>query len=383
MKPEKVKIDQTYFPPLKIFRSGWHHVLFISYWLIAVVAMLVHHTSAQSIHFSQFGFQPLYASSAYTNLMDGDYRFNIVYRNQWANVPVNYNTVSASAEMNFFQFEKGSRLGGGLQFQYDRAGDSRFTFMQAALPLAAAARIAKKHWISVGVSPGVVFRSFDTRNLFFDSQFTGDAFDSTASTNENFPRTAAFSFDVGLGVVYQFVKNQRNSFQIAFQYGHINQPALSFFNDGEVRMGSTFSAHLKGTAKVSERFDLVPEYFYRFQAASVFVGDVNLQEHTLGMFLRSYLDYIPRRKIALNTGIYTRLNPRRKIVSQTNRVIDALYPLVGIEYNTLKAHLTYDINLSNFSAATRHNGGIEVSIIYEFSRVKKLRKTGTLCPTFL
>lgn len=358
-----------------------HHCYFV---IIPILCGVINfEVKAQSLHFSQFGFNPLYTSSAYANLMDGDYRFNVVYRNQWANVPVNYNTVSASAEMNFFQFEKGTRLGGGLQFQYDRAGDSRFTFMQVALPISAAIKLGRKHWVSVGISPGFIYRSFDTRNLFFDSQFKGDNFDSTASNNESFPRTSSFAFDVGLGLAYQFVKNQRNGFLIGFQYGHINQPSLSFFNDGNVRMGSVISVHLKGTAKIAERFDLVPEYFYRFQAASVFLGDVNLQEHTIGLFLRTYLDYTPKRKVALNTGIYCRMNPRRRTVSQSNSVVDALYPLIGIEYNTLKLNATYDVNLSSFTTATQNNGGLEISLIYEFTRVKKLRKTGTQCPTFL
>lgn len=354
-----------------------------AFWIFLFFSVCSLNLKAQSIHFSQFGFNPLYTSSAYTNLMEGDYRFNLVYRNQWANVPVNYNTVSASVEMNFFQFEKGTRLGGGLQFQYDRAGDSRFTFMQASLPLSAAIRLHKQHFVSVGVSPGFIYRNFDPSQLYFDSQFSGDAFDSTLSSNESFARTAAFSFDMGLGIAYQFVKNQRNGFQIAFQYGHINQPKLSLFNDNDVRMGSILSLHLKGVAKLSERFDLVPEYFYRFQSASVFLGTANLQEHTLGMFLRSYIAYTPSKRIALNTGLYCRMNPRRKTVAAGNKIADAIYPLVGLEYNTLKVNLTYDINLSSFTPATRNNGGVEISAIYEFARVKKLKKTITECPTFL
>lgn len=352
--------------------------------LFSVICLFVFgFSNAQSIHFSQFGFNPLYASSAYANLMDADYRFNLVYRNQWASVPVNYNTVSASAEMNFFQFEQGTRLGGGLQFQYDKAGDSRFTFMQAALPLSVAIKLHRQHFVSVGVSPGFVYRSFDPKNLFFDSQFSGDAFDSTLSSNENFVRTSAFAFDMGLGIAYQYVKNQRNGFQIGFQYSHINQPRLSFFKDASVRMGSVISIHLKGSVKLAERFDLVPEYFYRFQSESLFLGDANIQEHTLGMFLRSYLDYSPKRRIALNTGIYCRMNPRKKLVSTANKRVDAIYPLIGLEYNTLKVNLTYDINLSSFTTATKSNGGVEISLIYELSRVKKLKKTGTQCPVFL
>jgi type IX secretion system PorP/SprF family membrane protein len=340
-------------------------------------------SQSQTIHFSQFGFNPLYASAAYTNLMDGDYRFNVVYRNQWANVPVNYNSVSASAEMNFFQFDKGTRLGGGIQFQYDLAGDSRFTYMQVSVPLSAAIQLGKRHFLSLGVQPGFLHRNFDTRALQFDNQYNGDAFDSTIAPNESFNRISTFAFDIGMGVAYQYAKNARNGFQFGFNYGHINQPSMSFFNDGSVRMGAVVSFHLKGTAKLSERLDIVPEYFYRFQGASAFLGDVNLQEHMIGTYLRTYLENTPRKRVAVNLGVYCRMNPRRADVSKNNIRVDAFWPLVGLEYNTLKANITYDINLSSFTPATRNNGGVEVSLIYEFSRVKKFKKSNAICPVFL
>ncbi|MCS6819016.1 MAG: PorP/SprF family type IX secretion system membrane protein [Chitinophagales bacterium] len=350
---------------------------------VMILLALLRPTKAQYIHFSQFGFVPLYASPAYTNLMDGDFRFNAVYRNQWASVPVNYNTVGATAEMNFFQFEKGSRLGGGLQFFYDRAGDSRFTYMQAALPLSGTVRFAKRHWVAAAVAPGFIYRNFDPSQLNFDNQFTGDAFDPSVNPNESFPRTASFDFDISLGLAYQYLKNPRSGLLFGIYYGHINQPALSFFNDSELRMGSIFSAHLRGTVKLIERLDVVPEYFYRFQAASVFLGDVNIQEHLTGLFFRTYLEYTLKRRIALNTGVYSRLNPRRKTVSLSNRIIEAVYPLVGIEVNAFKANISYDINLSSFTPATRNNGGFEITLSYEISRVKKIRKNIASCPAFL
>jgi hypothetical protein len=158
---------------------------------------------------------------------------------------------------------------------------------------------------------------------------------------------------------------------------------MSFFNDKSVRMGAVVSFHLKGTAKLSERLDIVPEYFYRFQGASAFLGDVNLQEHMIGTYFRTYLENTPRKRIAVNVGMYCRMNPRKADVSKSNIRVDALWPLVGLEYNTLKVNATYDVNLSSFTPATRNNGGIEVSLIYEISRVKKFKKNNAICPVFL
>ena len=108
---------------------------------------------AQDIHFSQFNFSPLNQNPANTNLFDGDYRFVGNYRNQWPSVPVRYNTFSASAEMNFATLKNGDRIGGGLVFFFDRAGDSRFTSLNTALSVSYSKTLDKnwRHRLSGGL----------------------------------------------------------------------------------------------------------------------------------------------------------------------------------------------------------------------------------------
>ena len=80
---------------------------------------------AQGIHFSQYYNAPMLENPANTALMsDYDYRAGVNYRNQWAAVPVPYNTASAFVDLQAFRKEEGHGwLGiGGAVFS-DRAGD--------------------------------------------------------------------------------------------------------------------------------------------------------------------------------------------------------------------------------------------------------------------
>jgi hypothetical protein len=54
-----------------------------------------------------------------------------------------------------------------------------------------------------------------------------------------------------------------------------------------------------------------------------------------------------------------------------------------MDYDNLQVNLSYDINFSKLHAASRYNGGFEVSVIYILARVKKINKPGAVCPAFL
>lgn len=76
------------------------------------------YSSAQGLHFSQVNSAPLLLSPAHTALIpDADYRLGVNYRTQWAQVPVNYNTMSAFADFKFFPSELNSNfIGVGASF---------------------------------------------------------------------------------------------------------------------------------------------------------------------------------------------------------------------------------------------------------------------------
>ena len=318
---------------------------------------------AQDIHFSQFSFSPANLNPAYTALFDGDVRFVANYRNQWFTVPVNYNTVSLSADMNLYTLKNHDKVGGGLTFYYDRAGDSKFTSLQALLAMSYVLNFGKddKHSISAGFNVGIGNRSFQYQNLYFDNQYNGDRYDGRLGTGEDFPKTSFTYPDVNVGLAYKIRLSERKNFTIGFAVHHLNQPQQSFFNDKQVRLNMRFVAHASLRWKVAKKWDLVPELIFQQQDTK--------HEVAFGLHTKAYLFKQKESQVCLNFGAYYRNN-------------DAAYLLLGMDYNAWQVNLSYDINTSKFQRATNTYGAIEVSVIYILAKVKKVNSFGKSCPIF-
>ena len=240
--------------------------------------------NAQDIHFSQFNFSPLNQNPANTNLFDGDYRFAGNYKNQWPTVPVKYNTISLSAEMNFITLKNNDRIGGGLLFYYDVEGDSRFTTLNTDLSFSYIKSLGKNahHFLSYGLQLGLVNRSFDYSQLNFDSQWNGDAFNPGSAINESFAATHVTVFDFGTGLAYKYIKDDRTNFTIGFGAMHLNSPKVSFLNDNTSILAPRFTVHARAQIKLSKQIDIVPEVMYQRQQTK--------QEVDLGGHVKYHLD---------------------------------------------------------------------------------------------
>jgi len=147
--------------------------------------------TCQDLHFSQFNFSPLNQNPANTNFFDGDYRLVGNYKNQWPTVPVRFNTVSLSVDMNFITLKNNDRIGGGILFFFDKAGDSRFTSLNGGLSFSYIKSLDKnfQNAISLGVQVGIISKTFDYTKLTFDNQWNGDVFDPNSAPNEAFAKT--------------------------------------------------------------------------------------------------------------------------------------------------------------------------------------------------
>jgi type IX secretion system PorP/SprF family membrane protein len=300
---------------------------------------------------------------AYTALFDGDVRFVANYRNQWFTVPVNYNTVSLSADMNLYTLKNHDKVGGGLTFYYDRAGDSKFTSLQALLAMSYVFNFGKedKHSLSAGFNVGVGNRSFQYQNLYFDNQYNGDHYDGRIGSGEDFPKTSFTYPDVSVGLAYKLRLSERKNLTIGFAIHHLNQPQQSFFNDKQVRLNLRYTAHASLRWKVAKKWDLVPEFIYQQQDTK--------HEVAFGLHTKAYVFKQKDAQVCLNFGAYYRNN-------------DAAYLLLGMDYNAWQVNLSYDINTSKFQRATNTYGAIEASVIYILARVKKVNSFGKSCPIF-
>lgn len=320
-------------------------------------------SAAQDIHFSQYNFSPLNQNPAFTNLFDGDMRFVGNFKNQWQSVPVAYNTASASMDMNFTTLKNHDRIGGGILFYYDRAGDSRFTSVNAALSVSYQLNFGHNdaHTICLGYQIGFVNRSFDYTKLFFDNQFNGDVFNPGLNPNEAFSRTNFFFLDMGTGIAYKWNTGIRKNFTIGFSISHFNTPNQSFYSDLSVKLDPRYSISVRGQFKIASRCDIVPEFLWQRQSTQ--------QDIVPGVHFKTYVSMKSYSRIALNTGIYYRVG-------------DAPVALIGMDYNNLQVNCSYDINTSGFTPASRYNGGFEISVIYIISRIKKLSPNFANCPIF-
>jgi type IX secretion system PorP/SprF family membrane protein len=332
--------------------------------LLWMLVFLVASLQAQDIHFSQFNASPLSETPANTNLFDGDYRLIGNYRNQWPTVPVRFNTVSFSAEMNFVTLKNNDRIGGGILFFYDKEGDSRFTSLNTDLSLSYIKCLDKAahHFLSYGLQLGLINRSFDYTQLNFDNQWNGDAFNPAIAINESFAHTHINAFDFGTGIAYRYVKHNRTNFTIGFGAMHLNQPQMSFYNDNSSVLKPRFTINTRIQIQVSKKIDVVPELMYQLQQTK--------QEFDFGGHIKYYLSVKSEHVVALNLGAY-------------GRVVDAGWLLAGVDYDNLQVNLSYDINFSHLAAASMYDGGAEVSLIYILARVKKINKPGAVCPAFL
>ena len=82
---------------------------------------------AQDIHFSQFFETPLLRNPSLAGIFTGDYRVQMVYRDQWGSVTDGYRTGSLNGEYKLPIGKADDFLTLGGQILFDRAGTAALT----------------------------------------------------------------------------------------------------------------------------------------------------------------------------------------------------------------------------------------------------------------
>ena len=95
----------------------------------------------------------------------------------------------------------------------------------------------------------------------------------------------------------------------------------------------------------------------------------------------SYLEAIggAAGKLHLNTNKAKEVALQLGFEYRFNAIGDAFIPAAEIHYHDWMVGLSWDVNISGFSAATNSNGGPEIAIRYIFHKVYPL-KTFKACP---
>lgn len=304
---------------------------------------------------------------ASVGFFDANMRFSGIYRNQWATVPVNYNSVGFSYDLNFLEhFKTGSKAGAGLNFYFDQAGDSKFQTLHLMVPVAYHLYIPisnHKLKISVGAEGGFQYKSLSTSDLYYDSQFNGEVFNPDADSKETFTNLNVLNPDFGGGLNFEFETENEMKIGLGFALKHINSAEEAYLNSNiKPNLRQRFVVPARFFTPISEKWDVDVSYLFNLQNES--------QEHLLGLLFGYYLENQSVRKRKINFGAYY-------------RIVDAVSLAIQYETNNFKAGLSYDINASKFSKATNSYGGVEIGLAYFIHNVSKPNlKMNKKCFTF-
>jgi type IX secretion system PorP/SprF family membrane protein len=317
---------------------------------------------AQDPHFSQFYNAPLSMNPALTGAFDGDMRFVGNYRNQWFSVPVPYTTFAGSYDQKFYlPFLGDAYIGGGLVFNYDKAGDANLSWSQVALSASYHQPLSDEQFLSGGFSLGFGQRAFDPDLLTFDDQFNGDVFDPNMMTQQSFRQTSSGYFDLSVGANWTYQSERsRNHLKIGFGFSNLTQPNITFLDDASMQLPMLLHVHTLGILELNNEFDINGFAIWQNQSA--------YNEAVIGASTTYHHMPKNQNEIALTAGLAYRLD-------------DALIAILEASYLNWHVGVSYDINTSDFAAATNGNGGPEISIRYIIARVKPPEEFKA-CPIF-
>jgi type IX secretion system PorP/SprF family membrane protein len=320
------------------------------------------HCSAQDLHFSQYYRTPIFLNPALCGSMEEDIRLMAIARNQWATLPVSYNSIGMSGDMNFPVKVSKDKFGAGLQLLADRAGDARFTTLQATGSGAYHLVTSGLNFmdLSLGVNANFIQRSYDPYRLTYDNQFNGDYFDPTIPISEQFDRLNLSFFDFGLGLNYQQIIDGQHVLIVGSSMQHILSKEQKFLDkSSNTLLQPRFNMYLNGEYKFSTKYSVFPLFYYQ--------GQDKKSETVLG--------------IGFGMNLAPRSFERNKIKLGLNfRLGDAFCPWVQYEHQKTSVQLSYDLNTSPLKIASNSYGGLELSVGYVIRVREQRERLYDFCP---
>lgn len=306
--------------------------------------------SAQDIHFSQFHNAMTNFNPAQTGVFNGDQRFTAIVRDQWRSVPVPYLTVGASYDQRLSSYKYRERFFGvGGHINYDMAGDSKMSLVNLVLNGSYAHILNPKNIVSGGLGLGLSHRRFNDEDLNWFDQYDGDTHRPDFPSGENFDATNILYLDLSLGLNYRYQVSSRTWFNLGGAGFHINSPDQSYYaiDQDDTNLPIRWNGNLTSSIQIGDMFDLMINGLYQVQGP--------YEEIVANGIARIYINNQAGRHYILDLGAGLRVN-------------DALYPIIGFQYNNWYFSASYDVNTSFFDIATNGRGGPEISVRYIYAK---------------
>lgn len=321
---------------------------------------------SQDIHFSQFFQNSGQLNPSLCGSFNGLGRFSTNYKSQWKSIDNTYSTFAFNADGGFFKTYtskgKGNFLGLGLNFFTDRAGELKLRTTSVLFNIAYNLKVGRGQTLAAGIQAGFIQRSIDPTNGKWGIQYDGNSYNPDYPSGEFISNATKYVADFGMGMTYTWTSDEKNpsrNWTVLFGAGafHVNQPNQTLFSTGEDRLHLKINPHLKINIPLNKKDFLIPQMMYSSQGSS--------KELIVGFDFRHFLS---------SDAKYTGFIKESAIYGSAYfRNSDAIIIGGGYMYSGFQAGLSYDINISKLSLASRYQGGLEASLIYIIRGTPRVR----------
>jgi type IX secretion system PorP/SprF family membrane protein len=315
-------------------------------------------SNAQDIHFSQFNETPVLLNPA-MSCTAFDTRIIANYKNQWASVTSPFETYGISIEkaLNHLKLKK-AFTGMSLGIYKDKAGDAGLGSLSVNLGFNAIVKTGEFSKLSGGIGAGLNYRTIDATKLQWESQYDGSVYDPTISSGEKPLQKSFLTGDLVAGFVYHYARSERyisaqdgTKFDIGISASHYNTPKFSYALSDDQQFTKLIFHTNFDIGIESAGVAVVPSLLYMKQGPS--------QELVIG----SYFKYIIQ-----DQSIYTGIKkPCAISIGLFYRAADAVIPSLLFQYDKYAFAVSYDLNTSELTGASRAKGGLEFSLKFNMS----------------
>lgn len=332
--------------------------------ILTIIATMGNLSQAQDIHFTQFDMSPSTLNPALTGAYEGTFRLGIIYRDQWASVIGNpYRTPSAYLDAPIVRgFSEKHWVGVGVSFLNDQSGEYKLTNQLAGASLAYHIGLGNegKTTVSIGGQVNNLQRRVDATQLrpadSWDpvTGWTGTSSDPSINSIAN---VSIMDVNAGISLMTATGADDKIRIRAGVSAFHLNgaEDALS---GGTEKMPLRTVAHANVDVDLNEKLVLSPGLFFQTMGGA---QEVNLV---------AMLGYRLKENFMIQYG-------------QGYRFGDATNCILAVQYDKLRAGVSYDINISDLSSISSNQGGFELALSYIASIYKEPKSDPIIfCPRF-
>ncbi|MBB2146594.1 type IX secretion system membrane protein PorP/SprF [Pedobacter sp. LMG 31464] len=322
-------------------------------------------TKAQDHLFSQFFNAPIYLNPSLTGQFDGDFRLNMIYRNQWTSLGGDLSYINASVDVAV------PKLAGGVGLSFNRSTEGTAYLTKNNIAATYSYSVGGDDFLaSFGIQAGFTNRTIDWSKLVFGDQIDRRlGYIPGSISSAQLPDVSnRFYFDPAAGVNFVY----RNAMLGAAVY-HINKPDESF-SGTQAKLPMRMSINASFKMPLSYNYDYTEDEGAFLIPSVVYYKQGNVSSISAGAQFK-YKGF--------NTGLWYRTNQEGGSDALVFSLIIDIF-LKRSDTEKVRVGLSHDATTSKLNY-TNTSGTTEASIGYEkywpnSTRTKKYN--GLRCSNF-